>query len=199
MISAICPGPRLKRRGPFFRVLALVGVGFLLAGCTKTPSQSLDTQLTEINLSRKLTAKFAGTVTIDGKPPIDSIKDGLFILVYDPKNPPHNDAPPLKAIVNRTTGHFEFTTYTQGDGVPQGSYIVLFVALHHTILGKNPGFREPDALKNLYNDPDVNTKNPAFNVTVARPGKTDYSFDLKLEGQEPTAAPGEHAVTHFVM
>jgi hypothetical protein len=197
MIFAICPGPRLKRRRLSFCVLALLGVGSLLAGCGKTSSQSMDGQLHEMNLTQKSTAKFAGTVTIDGKPPADSIKNGLFILAYDPKNPPHNNAPPLKTIVDRTTGHFEFTTYSHGDGLPEGSYIVLFVALHNTIFGKNPGFHGPDSLKNLYNDPDVNAKNPTFNITVSRPGKTDYSFDLKLQGQEPAAGSGEHAVTHF--
>jgi hypothetical protein len=199
MISALCPGPRLKKYGPFFWVLTLVGAGSLLAGCSKpSSSQSLDGQLGEMQATRKATAKFAGTVTIDGKTPANAIKDGLFILLYDPKNPPHNNAAPLKSIVDRATGHFEFTTYAQGDGVPEGSYVVLFVAPHHTIFGKTPGYHQPDALKNLYNDPDVNTKNPEFNITLARPGKTDYTFDLKVEGKESGAGSGEHAVTHFI-
>jgi hypothetical protein len=56
-------------------------------------------------------------------------------------------------------------------------------------------FGPPDELKNLYNDPDVNAQLPQFKVDVAEPGKTDYFFDLKVEGKEPAATPGKRAVT----
>lgn len=152
----------------------------------------------ELNATREKTAKFAGTVTIDGKIPRDAINNGLYIMLYDPKKPPAPSATPLKTMVDRETGRFVFTTYTQGDGVPVGSYCVLFVVLKHTMMGRKPGFHEPDALKNLYNDPDKAKDNPEFNLTVSTPGKSDYKFDLKLEGEEQAANTGPHAVTQFV-
>ena len=36
------------------------------------------------------------------------------------------------------------------------------------MMGKSPGYHEPDALKNLYNDPDKNKKNPQFKVDARR-------------------------------
>jgi hypothetical protein len=65
-------------------------------------------------------------------------------------------------------------------------------------MGKKPGYHEPDALKNLYNDPDKAKDNPEFNVTVSAPGKSDHTFDLKLEGQEQAANTGPNSVTQFV-
>jgi hypothetical protein len=178
-----------------------LGVLPFIIGCgsQKSGSATLEGQLKEMNLARDPTVQFAGTVTIDGKPPRDVIKDGLFIMLYNPQKPPAEKAAPLKAIVNRETGHFSFTTYAQGDGVPVGTYVVLFVALRHTVLGKDPGFHEPDALLNRYNDPDKNGESTDLKITVAAPGKSDYQFDLKLDGQEAVAAPGAHAVTAFVM
>lgn len=189
--------PNPWRFGPFLSTAILVAVCSFLGGCGQSKSsQSLEGQMKEMNLTRQPTAKFAGKVTIDGKAPRDAIKDGLFIMLYDPQKPPSTNMAPLSAIVNWDTGDFSFTTYSQGDGVPLGSYVVLFVALKHTVFGKNPGYHEPDALKNLYNDPDKNKDNPQFNVTV-NASKSDYSFDLKLEGQEP-ASPGAHAITQFI-
>jgi len=156
----------------------------------------LDDQLKEMNTTRQPTAKFAGTVTIDGKVPRDAIKQGVMIMLYDPKNPPAPGKAPLNAIVNHADGSFEFSTYSQGDGAPEGSFIVLFAALKHTLLGKQPGYHEPDALKNLYNDPDKNAEHSEFKIDIASPGKTDYQFELALEGKEP-ASPGPKAITHF--
>lgn len=171
MISKFCNGPRSRRCGPVFLLAALIGVGAVLAGCGKSQTQSLEGQLKDLNLTRQPTAKFAGTVTIDGKPPGEAIKDALFIMAYNPKNPPHSGMSPIKSLVNRKTGAFAFTTYTQGDGLPQGSYIVLFVAPQHTMMGPGSGYHAPDALHNLYNDPDRNEKNPEFKLDLAAPGR----------------------------
>jgi hypothetical protein len=77
------------------------------------------------------------------------------------------------------------------DGAPEGSYVVLFVALKHSLLGRQQGYHEPDALQNRYNDPDKNAANPEFKVDVKPPGKTDYNFDLKLAGTDPGSPGGE--------
>jgi hypothetical protein len=173
--------------------VAWIGISVFVAGCTKPPGQSLNQQLQELKTEQHPTAKFAGTVTIDGLPPKDVIKQGLRIMLYDPKNPSAPGSAPLNAIVNLADGTFEFTSYSQGDGVPEGSYIVIFAALKHSLLGKEQGYHQPDALKNRYNDPDKSE----FKVDVTRPGKTDYLFELALQGKEPVTTPGPKAITHF--
>ncbi len=79
---------------------------------------------------------------------------------------------------------------------PEGKYILLFVALKHSLLGREQGYHEPDALLNRYNDPEKNEKIPEFNITITPPGKTDYHFDLKLIDAEK-GVPGPKAITHF--
>ncbi len=74
--------------------------------------------------------------------------------------------------------------------LPPGKYVMLF-----TQLGYNPrrGFFGPDGLKNLYNDPDVNSKKPELLIDHQAPGKTDYAFNLSVAGETPPAAPGPKA------
>ncbi len=192
-----CQANRATRVLSAVTALALIGTNSFLAGCgARTGQSALSDQLKELNTTQQPTAKFAGTVTIDGRPPRDAIKNGLRVLLYDPKNPPTGNMPPLNAIVNHADGTFEFTTYSLGDGAPLGSYIVLFVALKHSLMGKQEGYHQPDALRNLYNDPDKNATNPEFKVEVAPPGKSDYHFDLAIEGKDPVS-PSPKAITHF--
>jgi hypothetical protein len=186
------------RPRPVLKLAVSLGLLLSVAGCGGSATRGLEGQMKQMNSAREKTAKFAGTVTIDGKLPRDAIDNGLYILLYDPKRPPAPSTPPLKMIVDRETGRFVFTTYAEGDGVPVGSYYVLFVALKHTVMGKKPGYHEPDALKNLYNDPDQAKDNPELNVTVSAPGKSNYTFDLKLEGHEQAAHTGPNSVTQFV-
>ncbi len=177
-------------------LVALAGIALVLAGCGSQPKKTLDDQLKELHVDHKPTGKFAGTVTIDGQAPRDAIKQGLRIMLYDPSSPPGPNSAPLNAIVDFKTGAFEFSSYSQNDGAPEGKYIVLFAALKHSLLGKDTGYHQPDALLNLYNDPDKNAKIPEFNVTITAPGKSDYHFDLKLIGAEK-GVPGPKAITHF--
>jgi hypothetical protein len=179
--------------------VALLGICPTVVGCGSGPqtSELLDNQLRDFKATRQPTGKFAGTVTIDGKPPRDAITEGLRIMLYDPTKPSPVNSAPLNAIVNHDDGRFEFTTYSEHDGAPQGSYIVLFVALKHTFLGRHTGYHEPDELKNLYNDPDKNGMNAEFQVEITSGGQADYHFDLALEGKEPAASPAPKAITRF--
>jgi hypothetical protein len=79
-------------------------------------------------------------------------------------------------------------------GAPEGSYVVLFAALKHARVG---AYKEPDALKNLYNDPDKNQEDPNFRIDLNTPGKADHQFDLKLADRPPVDKPGPHAVTQL--
>lgn len=106
--------------GTLVSLVALLGIGLITAGCGSRPAQSLDDQLKEMNITHKPTGKFSGTVTIDGQPPRDAIKQGVRIMLYDPSSPPGPNSAPLNAIVNYTTGDFEFSSYGQGDGASRG-------------------------------------------------------------------------------
>jgi hypothetical protein len=90
-------------------------------------------------------------------------------------------------------------SYERGDGVPTGSYVVLFAELIPTPLmatKRSKGLRGPDGLMNLYNDPDRNKQDVQFKIDITPPGKSDYAFDLKVAGKE-AATPGPHAVTEI--
>jgi hypothetical protein len=151
----------------------------------------LNDRLRESNTSRAQIARFSGTVAIDHAPPDLKPDEALMIMLYDPKHPPSRQQLPLSSRVNKD-GHFEFTTYTRGDGAPAGSYKVLFAAFRVSTL--RGGSHSPDLLKNLYNDPDTSQ----FDVELTEPGKTDWNFDLEIAGKDPVAHPGEHAITRLV-
>jgi hypothetical protein len=55
-------------------------------------------------------------------------------------------------------------------------------------------YRDPDGLKNLYNDPEKNKDIPEFMVDLAEPGRDDYQFNLTVAGKEP-ARPGRYSAT----
>jgi hypothetical protein len=155
------------------------------AGCNHTPSEqeALKKSLEVNNRAQETVVPFSGTVTIDGQPPVADRRTPVFVVVYDPKNPPKGRQPPFTARCDKE-GHFQFNTYGTGDGLPAGSYVVLFAQ------PKADG----DALKNLYNDPDKNDKEERFRIELTPPGKTNWSFDLAVAGKEPNTTPGEHSV-----
>jgi hypothetical protein len=133
-------------------------------------------------------------VTVDGGTQVG--EDQLFVFLADPQ---HLDKQPKTQPCTKD-GTFEFTTYSPGDGVPLGKYVVGFVALHATKKGRGAGpasgvvpYHGPDGLKNLYNDPDKNKDIPEFLVDVTQPGRTDYDFNLTVAGKEAGRA-GPHAL-----
>jgi len=177
------------------RLLAAVAtLSLLSAGCSKTQStqEAVDAQLKELNTTKANLAKFAGKVTIDGQPPTIARGQVLLVILYDQKNPDKNKIPLYATCKN--DGSFEFYRYVAGDGAPVGSYVVLFAELKAT---RAKGLVQPDALKNLYDDPDKNAQNKDFVAEVAPPGRSDYDFNLDIAGKEP-ATPGPHAVTQIL-
>ncbi len=101
-----------------------------------------------------------------------------------PEKWPHAEVEP--------NGDFQFSHYGIGDGVPPGDYVFVFAILTDR---KKKGLVGPDQLKNLYNDPEKNEKKEGFKIEHKSPGKTDYTFDLAVAGQEE-ATPGPKSVTH---
>jgi hypothetical protein len=147
----------------------------------------------EIASQRKQVAKFSGRVTVDGQAPPEGVT--LFVVLNSPDHP---EAGAKVSTACDAQGNFEFKTYQQGDGVPIGKYVLEFVGLHkQKIRGRAAvvHFVGPDALKNLYNDPERNKDNPTFLLDVEAPGRADYAFDLKVAEKDAVTSPGPKAVT----
>jgi hypothetical protein len=182
------------------RCEALAGLALLLAGCgPPTAEQGLKQAFKDNPKVQAVEiAPFEGTVTVDGKPVVMP-RTQLLVVLNDPKHPLEAGQKPKLITGCDANGHFAFTTYTAHDGVQVGSYVVTFVHLHNlgSPIGRkrNSGFGPPDELKNLYNDPDKNAEIPEFKVEIKKPGITDAHFNLVLEGKEPVATPGPHALT----
>ncbi len=125
-----------------------------------------------------------GTLTVDNATPIASSETvRLVAIAYDALKPDAKAKDNARTFV-KPDGTFEFPP------LPPGKYVMLFAQLSH-----NPriGFFGSDGFKNLYNDPDVNSKKPEFVIDHQAPGKKDYSFNLSVAGETPPAAPGSKA------
>jgi hypothetical protein len=203
--------PFLAYRAPrrsFMRVAAVLFLVVALQGCTeKSKLESVaDAQAKEIGYIKENLAKLIGRVTVDGQPPAE--ERSLVVILNDPE---HLDAtangqrPTLFSVCN-AEGKFAIMT-------KPGKYIVTFAELHQTEIhgnvrpvGRGPrpdramtrgSLLPPDDLKNLYNDPDRNAKENAFQLDLQLPGKEDYQVDLAVAGKDPVDPPGPHAVTRI--
>src|SRR5580692_1945251 len=170
--------------------LLVTAIAFCGCGSRAAIKEAIKEQLAETKGTQVEVAKFSGNVTIDGQPPSVSPEHVLVLILYSAL-----DAQPGHETLYHTTcdkdGRFEFTRYTKGDGVPPGSYTVLFDEL---IPRRGSQFIGADELKNLYNDPD----NSPFHVEIAPPGKTDWEFNLEIAGKDPVATPASHAITRIM-
>jgi hypothetical protein len=158
------------------------------AGCSshQSPEQRIKIALEQAGMTATPLYPIAGTVNIDGLPPtFDDRKKHLVITLYDPQNP----AKKRLHTLAKADGTFRFTE----DGIGPGHYVLAFAVLRR----KGPGnFIGPDAMNNLYNDPDLNVKShPEFVLDHQAPGKKDYEFNLEVAGKDPITAPGPHALT----
>jgi hypothetical protein len=160
--------------------------------------RAMEEQMKELKVTRVAVGKFAGNVTIDGKSTGEAFpKQTVVVILYDPKNPTAKS--PLHANCG-PDGKFEFHTYSRDDGIPTGTYVVLFAALKRPLLAIGKGARTyqgPDGLMNRYNDPDKNAQDERFKVEVTEPGKTDWAFNLEVAGKDAVASPGPKAITRL--
>lgn len=178
--------------GVSFVLAGLAVLTLLNAGCSRnqTSQQALDAQLKTLHVEKANLGHFAGKVTIDGAPPqIDRMKK-LLVILY--KEDQKEKSKPLFAQCG-ADGSFSFYTYTANDGVPVGTYVVLFAEL---TASRAKGLVQPDGLKNLYNDPDKNKQDKNLVVSVTSPGKTDYDFNLDIAGRD-AVSPGPNAVAEI--
>jgi hypothetical protein len=158
-------------------------------------------------------AKFSGRVTVDGQPPKKDCK--VFIVLADAKHPDENSHGILPKFYTAcgADGHFAFTTYEKGDGVPVANYVVTFLELHPAPTQAAKGsarapaafsasraqrYMGPDELKNIYSDPDANVKDKQFNLDLQPPGKDDFHFDLAVAGK-PGSKPAPHALRTLLL
>lgn len=100
---------------------------FAAGGCSHTPTEAeaIKKSLEVNGRPETSVAKFSGTVTVDGQPPAFERRTPLYVIAYDPKHPPKGRQTPFLTRCDKS-GHFEFNTYSTGDGLAAGSYIVLF-------------------------------------------------------------------------
>jgi hypothetical protein len=181
---------------------AFLLIAVALAGCSGNQNAGTAIQKQYPDYKNQAIAKFGGKVTIDGQPPSKDLK--LFVIMTDAGHLDENaqsKAPKHYAHCD-LDGNFAFTTNEPKDGVTAGKYVVTFVQLHPPGLTAGPkdgpGYRGagfgggvtakkytgPDELKNLYNDPDKNSKEKEFSLDLAPPGKGDYEFNLSIAGKE---------------
>ena len=175
-------------------------------GCSGQPSseERLEREFKEHpEFKKESLSKFSGHVTIDGQPPAQGTT--VFVILGDPKHmddATHLQVPKLFTSC-KPDGSFSFHTYLEGDGVPAGKYVLMFVGLHKPQARRqvrsqgNNVFIGPDELKNLYNDPDKNSKNEKFALDLQSPGKDDYEFNLEVAGKPPVDAPGANSWTRI--
>lgn len=178
---------------PSLALLVLSAVA--LEGCSKPSREQEFVKNNPKSQAQEPVAKFAGHVTVDGATQLGT--DHVFIFLTDPQN---LDKHKRYSTRCDPEGRFEFKTYLPGDGVPLGKYVVGFVALHPPKKATGMGTADstirylgPDALKNLYNDPEKNKDIQEFVIEVTQPGRTDYEFNLTVSGKE-LGAPGRYAV-----
>src|SRR5579871_4036766 len=117
-------------KGTGATVAAPALLGLLLVGCggSQSSQQALTAQLQSLSASKAKLARFAGKVTIDNQSPTIERGQSLLVMLYNQKDPEKNK-PPL-SVACQNDGSFAFYTYERGDGVPEGSYVVLFAQLY---------------------------------------------------------------------
>jgi hypothetical protein len=177
----------------FSRLTVIVAACLCLVvvGCNKQQSNAerLNTAYEDSRMKRVDVYPLIGTVTVDNQPPAaqKSKRWALVVMAYDASKP-DQPARGQTYVTAKSDGSFTF-----GDGLPAGKYVMLFAGLEFT---KKKGWHGPDTLKNLYNDPDVNAKKAEFLIEVP-PAKTDYSVNLNVAGETSPAAPGPKALTQI--
>jgi hypothetical protein len=163
-------------------LLATAALACLACGCGGHTSaeEALNKALKREGLERQRVFPLAGVVTVDGLPPQFDPQQSVVVMLIDPQDSSRRLAVSYFVPCDRE-GHFQFSTYKRGDGVKAGHYVVAIARLRRT-LGR---FIGPDGFQNLFNDPENNAKDPRFQLDHHPPGKTDYTFDLRVAGVQP--------------
>lgn len=133
------------------------------------------------------TAKAAGVFLVDGQAPEKAdpphVHIGLYLL---PKDAPATAEQGIPAATVGPGGKYELSTFSEGDGVPEGEYVICFESLTPTFGNYKIG---PDKFLNNFSNPLRQAQKPEFVVKVEK-GKpiTLPKIDIKmaeLEAQPP--------------
>lgn len=167
------------------RGVAAMLIFLLSCGCDGRPStaERLEHAYKSAGMDPVKLYPLGGKITVDNEPPVANSETApLVAIAYDAAKPDARAKTNVRAFV-KPDGSFEMP-------LPPGKYVMLFAQLVHNPRGN---FFGSDGLKNLYNDPDVNSQKPEFLIDHQAPGKTDYTFNLSVAGETPPAAPGPKA------
>jgi len=160
---------------------------FLLSfGCEgrQSTGQRLEKASKTAGMNPETVYPLGGKLTVENGPPVAKSETApLVAIAYDATQPDVKARSDVHAFL-KPDGSFEFPP------LPPGKYVMLFAQLRHN---SRMGFFGLDELKNLYNDPDVNSKKSEFVIDHRAPGKTDYTFNLSVAGEIPPEAPGPKA------
>jgi hypothetical protein len=179
----------LSHRAPLRKMpwcVAATLIFILSLGCEgrQSTAERLENAYKSAGMDPVAVYPLGGKITIDNEPPVAKSETARFVAIaYDAAKLDFKAKDNARAFV-KPDGSFELPP------LAPGKYVILFAQL-----GYNPrmGFLGPDGLKNLYNDPDVNSRKPEFLVDHQAPGKTGYTFNLSVAGETPPAAPGPKA------
>ncbi len=162
------------------RVVACLAA-LVFAGCSgsRSADEKTDAALRAQGLTRVPVYPLAGKVTVDAQPP-QTRGNPLIVMLNDLSKPdvPFRQRPHVQV---KEDGQFAFDTYTHGDGVCAGKYVVTIAQFKNS---KKKGLLGPDQLKNLYNDPDKNSEIKDFVIDHQSPGRKNYVFALEVAGRD---------------
>lgn len=108
----------------------------------------------------KKTYPVKGKITVDGKEPGSPIQ--IQCLNTGEIDTEH---PTASGSISTNDGTFELSTYTTGDGIPPGDYVLTFVWKKFDIMSR--GYGGPDKLKKRYDKPEKSKI--IFSVTEGEP------------------------------
>ena len=95
----------------------------------------------------KQTYPVKGVITVDGKAPGSPIQ--IQCLNAGEVDKEH---PTASGSISKDDGSFELSTYTTGDGIPPGDYVLTFIWKKYDIMSR--GYSGPDKLKKRYDKPE---------------------------------------------
>jgi hypothetical protein len=161
-------------------------------GCTGNADRALEEALNASGQTRTIVYPFAGKVTIDGEPPKLERRQRLVVMLNDSA---HSEVPTAQRtyVIAGPEGEFAFGTYKSDDGVAPGKYVVTFAVFKRR---GNAGLEGPDALQNLYNDPEKNAGFSELVIDHKAPGSFAYEFWLTIAGKD-AGTLGPHSLTNL--
>lgn len=137
----------------FYRSVMILLMIFFFVGCGSQ--------------KRLPTFPVTGKVLVNGKPAAD-------LFVYFHSTPKKNDQSFIPYAQTDENGDFKFNTFTSGDGVPAGDFLVAFEWREKSGAFKNQ-FQGPDRLKGKFSKPESSS----FKVTITNESTILEPFELK--------------------